>query len=90
MQVNSEYLTKSKQQVLQVFWAVLNGGIAGRSFGDLAKELNLSESALLKDLHNLAAVRYVERKTNAQFWGVSTDFIEQFAQVIESLGLKVK
>ncbi|WGK69466.1 hypothetical protein P0082_01000 [Candidatus Haliotispira prima] len=88
--MNENYLSRSKQQTLQVFLAVLGGGISGRSFADLAADLYLSESALLKELHNLAAAGYAERRTDSRFWAVSPHFIERFATVIKSLGIEVK
>ena len=87
---NANYLSKSKSQTLQVFWAVIGGGIGGRTFGDLARELQINEGSLLKELNNLAVMRYIERRDNTRFWAVSPDFIEQFACVIRSMGLEVR
>lgn len=81
MEINPAYIRRSKQQVLKVWQAVLAGGLAGRSFTELAKELALSEGSLLKELHNLAATGLVERRSTGCY-GVSPQFMEAYNQAL--------
>ena len=89
MEVNEAYLSSSKQQTLQVLWAVLGGGLAGRSFADLACELQLSEPTLLKELHNLAAAGFIEKRGGSHFWAQGASLIEHQQRALYR-GIEIK